>query len=55
MACDKALVLMNGTQQAFGPRDAILAKVIAARRPAAQPAPANLRVVADAKSGSNHD
>jgi PrtD family type I secretion system ABC transporter len=51
MACDKALVLMNGTQQAFGPRDAILAKVIGARRPAAQPAPTNLRVVADAKSG----
>jgi ATP-binding cassette subfamily C protein len=53
MVCDKALVLMNGTQQAFGPRDAVLAKVFAASRPATHAAaPANLRVVADAKSGS---
>ena len=33
-ACDKALLLANGTQQAFGPRDEVLRKVLA--RPAGQ-------------------
>src|SRR5262247_1617943 len=55
IGCDKALVLMNGTQQAFGPRDQVLAKLLA-RAPQPQPAAAaagaghdrNLRVVADA-------
>lgn len=28
LMCDKVLVLMNGTQQAFGPRDPVLAKVL---------------------------
>jgi ABC-type protease/lipase transport system fused ATPase/permease subunit len=51
MACDKALVLMKGTQQAFGPRDAVLAKMFAAARPPPA-ASANLRVVADTKTGS---
>ena len=47
VACDKVLVLMNGTQQAFGPRDAILAKVMASRAPAAAATSATLRVVGD--------
>ena len=59
VACDKALVLMNGAQQAFGPRDQVLAKVLG-RGPQAAPAAAaagaggggGLRVVADATSGS---
>jgi ATP-binding cassette subfamily C protein len=55
LACDKVLVLMNGTQQAFGPRDAILAKVMASRPTAATTTSANLRVVADAKGGSSHE
>jgi ATP-binding cassette, subfamily C, type I secretion system permease/ATPase len=52
IACDKALVLMNGAQKAFGPRDAVLAKVAAARPAANAATPANLRVVAGANSGS---
>jgi len=51
-ACDKVLVLMNGTQQAFGPPDAVLAKVLASRPPAATAASANLRVVAEAKGAA---
>jgi ATP-binding cassette subfamily C protein len=44
--CDKALVLRNGVQEAFGPRDAVLAKVL--QRPGAPAAAGgNLRVVAD--------
>jgi ATP-binding cassette subfamily C protein len=44
--CDKALVLRNGVQEAFGPRDAVLSKVL--QRPAAPAAAGgNLRVVAD--------
>jgi ATP-binding cassette subfamily C protein len=35
--CDKALFLVNGTQQAFGPRDEVLRKVMA--RPPGQHAP----------------
>ena len=44
-ACDKVLVLANGQQQAFGPRDEILRKVTP--RPAQMPAAAlgNLKVV----------
>jgi ATP-binding cassette subfamily C protein len=34
-ACDKVLVLANGTQQAFGPRDDILRSLMAPVRPAA--------------------
>jgi PrtD family type I secretion system ABC transporter len=54
VACDKALVLMNGAQQAFGPRDAVLAKVLQQRPAQAAPAAASggLRVVAESKSGS---
>jgi ATP-binding cassette subfamily C protein len=58
VACDKALVLMNGAQQAFGPRDQVLAKVLG-RGPQVAPAAAaaggggaGLRVVAEQKSGS---
>jgi PrtD family type I secretion system ABC transporter len=47
--CDRILVLANGVQQDFGPRDEILRKIV--RRPAPLPAPAaavgNLKVVSD--------
>jgi ATP-binding cassette subfamily C protein len=44
--CDKVLFLMNGTQQAFGPRDEVLRRM---SPPPAAPAPAavNLKVVGD--------
>lgn len=50
--CDKVLFLANGTQQAFGPRDEVLQKVLA--RPV-QPAAAgaNLKVVGDTRGGSD--
>jgi ATP-binding cassette subfamily C protein len=51
-ACDKVLFVANGAQQAFGPRDEVLQKVLA--RPSPQQAPsaaANLKVVADAGKG----
>jgi ATP-binding cassette subfamily C protein len=49
-ACNKVLVLGNGLQQAFGPRDEVLRRVTA--RPA-QPATAGapLRVVSDSAAG----
>ncbi len=51
-ACDKVLFVANGTQQACGPRDEVLQKVM--QRPP-MPAPgvgsANLKVVSDANSG----
>jgi ABC-type protease/lipase transport system fused ATPase/permease subunit len=46
IGCDKALVLMNGTQQAFGPRDQVLTKLMA-RAPQPAAADSNLRVVAE--------
>jgi PrtD family type I secretion system ABC transporter len=50
VACDKALVLMNGTQQAFGPRDPVLARLLGRQlQPAA--ADRNLRVAAETKGG----
>src|SRR5215472_14481557 len=49
-ACEKVLVLANGSQQEFGPRDEVLRKVIA--RPVSSAATAaNLKVVADASGG----
>jgi ATP-binding cassette subfamily C protein len=42
-ACDRLLVLANGVQQGFGPRDEILRKVFAHRT--APAAPGNLKVV----------
>jgi PrtD family type I secretion system ABC transporter len=45
--CDKVLFLANGAQQAFGPRDEVLGKVLA--RPA--PAAAGLKVVGDITGG----
>ena len=50
-SCDKVLVLANGQQQAFGPRDEILRKV--APRPAQMPAAAtsNLKVVVGNNAG----
>jgi ATP-binding cassette subfamily C protein len=49
-ACDKVLVLNNGVQQAVGPRDEVLRKVMA-RPPAAAQAP-GLRVVSEPSAGS---
>jgi ATP-binding cassette, subfamily C, type I secretion system permease/ATPase len=50
-ACDNVLVLANGAQQAFGPRDQIMRKVIGGR-PAAPPIIAgNLKVVSDTTDG----
>jgi len=48
-ACDRVLVLANGQQQGFGPRDEILRKVIA--RPAQAAAGSNLKVVSDTAVG----
>src|SRR5262249_27356179 len=51
--CDRILLLANGAQQDFGPRDEILRKIV--RRPAPPPAAAaavgNLKVVSDAAAG----
>jgi ATP-binding cassette subfamily C protein len=47
--CDKVLYLANGVQQAFGPRDEILQKILS--RPAQPPAAAGLKVVHDASAG----
>jgi ABC-type protease/lipase transport system fused ATPase/permease subunit len=43
--CNKVILLGNGTQQAFGPRDEVLAKVM---RPQ-QPAQAGFKVVSDSQ------
>jgi ATP-binding cassette subfamily C protein len=48
-ACDKVLFVANGAQQAFGPRDEVLQKVLARPQPLQAPAvAANLKVVAEA-------
>jgi ATP-binding cassette subfamily C protein len=48
--CDKVLFVANGAQQEFGPRDDVLAKVLA--RPALPPAAgANLKMVTETKGG----
>jgi ATP-binding cassette subfamily C protein len=48
--CDKVLVVANGAQQAFGPRDEVLQKVVA--RPGhVQPMPTSLKVVGDPSGG----
>jgi ATP-binding cassette subfamily C protein len=47
--CDKVLVLGNGIQQAFGPKDEILRRLTA--RPPLAPAAGNLRVVGDTPAG----
>jgi ABC-type protease/lipase transport system fused ATPase/permease subunit len=51
IGCDKALVLMNGTQQAYGPRDQVLAKRLG-RTPQPAAADRKLRVVTDTKGRS---
>ena len=48
--CDKVLVLANGAQQAFGPRDEVLRKITA--RPVAPAAAANLKVVSANRRGA---
>jgi ABC-type protease/lipase transport system fused ATPase/permease subunit len=51
--CDKVLILANGVQQAFGPRDTILRKVPVqpAARPAAAAGGGNLTVLRDPNAG----
>jgi putative ABC transport system ATP-binding protein len=44
--CDKVLVLLNGQQRDFGPRDEVLRRM-SAPPPVAQPAGANLKVVGE--------
>jgi ATP-binding cassette subfamily C protein len=60
--CDKILVIVNGVQQAFGPRDEVLQKFFAPARPAPSPAQApysqpsvavNLKVVGEGSGGGN--
>jgi ATP-binding cassette subfamily C protein len=46
--CDKVLVLLNGTQRAFGPRDEVLKKM--SERVAPPPPAANLKVVGEPQS-----
>jgi len=48
--CDKVLCLANGAQQAFGPRDEVLTKILATPRPAA--AHGNLKVIAESGAPS---
>jgi ABC-type protease/lipase transport system fused ATPase/permease subunit len=45
--CDRVLVLANGAQQDFGPRDEILRKLMGQRPPAAATAAGNLKIVSD--------
>jgi ABC-type protease/lipase transport system fused ATPase/permease subunit len=49
-ACDNVLVLANGAQQGFGPRDQIMRKIVG--RSAAPAKPGNLKVVSDTAVGS---
>lgn len=49
-ACDKVLLLANGVQQAYGPRDEVLKRILVPPQPAA--ASGNLKVVRDVTSGS---
>ena len=49
--CGKVLLLVNGEQQAYGPRDAILRRMAASQQQAAAKA-ANLRVVGDTVQGA---
>jgi ATP-binding cassette subfamily C protein len=50
-ACDRILVLANGAQQEFGPRDDILRKILVRRAPPAATATGNLKVVGDTTAG----
>jgi ABC-type protease/lipase transport system fused ATPase/permease subunit len=49
--CDKVLYLANGAQQAFGPRDEVLQKILA--RPVQPAAAAGLKVVRDVIGGAD--
>src|SRR5947199_3466524 len=49
--CDKVLILANGAQQAFGPRDTILRRVQPAARAAAAAGGGNLTVLRDPNAG----
>lgn len=48
--CDKVMLLANGAQQAYGPREETLRKILA---PAAPPASPALKVVRDATAGAD--
>lgn len=54
--CDSLLLLKDGTQQAFGPRDEVLRKLMPPAPPAVQPAAASmgasLKIVSDAGPGA---
>jgi ABC-type protease/lipase transport system fused ATPase/permease subunit len=51
-ACDHVLVLANGAQQGFGPRDQILRKVTRqSTAPTAPTTPSKLKVVSDTTDG----
>ncbi len=50
-ACDRILVLANGVQQAFGPRDEILRKLMGQRTAPAAATAGNLKVVSDTTGG----
>jgi ATP-binding cassette subfamily C protein len=53
-ACDHILILANGVQQDFGPRDAVLRKVMVRRAPAAAvAATGNLKIVRDTATGGH--
>jgi ATP-binding cassette subfamily C protein len=49
--CDKVLVLANGLQQAFGPRDEVMQKVLARPAHPAAAVGANLKVVGESGGG----
>ncbi|MGH6769849.1 MAG: type I secretion system permease/ATPase [Xanthobacteraceae bacterium] len=46
ITCDKVLMLLNGAQRAFGPRDEVLRQI--GETPVAQPMTANLKIVGEA-------
>jgi PrtD family type I secretion system ABC transporter len=50
--CDKVMLLANGGQQAYGPREETLRKILAPASPSTPPSPA-LKVVRDVAAGSD--
>jgi len=50
--CDKVMIVANGGQQAFGPRDEVLRRLMPQLAPAAAAPAANLKVVGQAPGGA---